>query len=698
MKITKAQSGQIVGGALKSTISLNDLDKAFPELFGVDASPTTANVYSTVSWMYRCVNLRCDTLSAIPHGLFREGDEEPLEELPAPYQDVDMERLLWLTEAARCLWGASYWEKDATLHWLNPSTMTVEVLNNQIAAFRQETTGKPATWQPDELVYLPLFGPSDDLGPGVAPADVALRAAGLAGSLLQWAESFFAHGAVPLVLLTTDQTINQNDPDLKRIGAMWDKLFGGVAKAHKTGVLSKGLTPTILSSPVKDLAIPELSDEVREDLAACFGIPITMLQQAAANYATAKEDVQGYHINTNFPEAGRIQSGMNKQLWKPLGYEFRFLTDEVEAIQQNEAEKAEGMTALMGAVTDQFDKKILTRDRAVFLAERIWDQMGMPFPEDMPDEEPEPEPAPVIVQAPPNDATDDETPQPPEPGVPPEAAQRALDMAAQMRRDLGKWARKASKRGGDCPFESDAIPDWATKTVHMRLLAEPETAFDPFLGGVKAYPMGTEKALAGGIAAIYASQLPAIIRAVRAGKMPELVALNTQLRGVLIQSLQQVAAERALAEGAALGWGIEYDELLMNSETWARERADEAVRLTQRTNQTRLQGIIGDVTSGAVLPEVAESLATRLFSDKRAEGIAAYETSSALSESSHELADSMRTAGIPVIERWLTAEDERVCPICGPLDKAVDDEWGSQFPSGPPAHVNCRCMLVVEYA
>ena len=695
MKITKAQSGQIVGGALKTTISLNDLDAAFPELFGQSANPTTAEVFRSVSWMYRCVNLRSDTLSAIPHGLFREGEEEPVEELPAPYQDVDMERLLWLTEAARCLWGVSYWEKDATLHWLNPTTMAVDVRNNELSGFHQTGKGN-ARWKPDELVYMPLFNPSDDLGPGIGPAQVALRASGLAGSLLQWAESFFAHGAVPLMLLTTEQNLNQDDPDLERIKAGWKKLFGGVVKAHDIAVLSKGLTPTVLSSPVKDLAIPDLSDEVREDLAACFGIPITMLQQAAANYATAKEDVQSYHINTNFPEAGRIQSGMNRQLWKPLGYEFRFLTDEVEAIQQNEAEKAEGLTQLMGAVTDQLDKKVLTRDRAVFLAERLWDQMGMPFPEDIPDEEPEPDPVPVIVQAPgeePNGAP----PQPTNPGTPPEA-KRSLDAATMMRKDISKWARKASKRGGDCPFESDNIPDWAAKTVHMRLLADPETAFDPFLAGVKAYPIGTEKALAEGIAAIYASQLPAIIRAVRAGKMPVLDVLNTQLRGVLIQVLQQVAAERALAEGAALGWGIEYDELLTNSETWARARADEAVRLTQRTNQARLQNIVGDVTSGAVLPEVAESLAQRLFNDRRAEGIAAYETSSALSEASHELANNMRTAGITVIERWLTAEDERVCPICGPLDKAVDDEWGSQFPSGPPAHNNCRCMLAVEYA
>jgi hypothetical protein len=39
--------------------------------------------------------------------------------------------------------------------------------------------------------------------------------------------------------------------------------------------------------------------------------------------------------------------------------------------------------------------------------------------------------------------------------------------------------------------------------------------------------------------------------------------------------------------------------------------------------------------------------------------------------------------------RWRTAEDERVCPECGPLD-------GQSWPTGegpePPLHNHCRCV------
>src|SRR5947209_1092884 len=43
---------------------------------------------------------------------------------------------------------------------------------------------------------------------------------------------------------------------------------------------------------------------------------------------------------------------------------------------------------------------------------------------------------------------------------------------------------------------------------------------------------------------------------------------------------------------------------------------------------------------------------------------------------------------------WVTAEDERVCPFCGPLDnKIISMDEIDQLESIPPAHVNCRCEL-----
>jgi len=49
--------------------------------------------------------------------------------------------------------------------------------------------------------------------------------------------------------------------------------------------------------------------------------------------------------------------------------------------------------------------------------------------------------------------------------------------------------------------------------------------------------------------------------------------------------------------------------------------------------------------------------------------------------------------GDGLVPVWITARDDRVCPICGPLDSQRYEHWRDSFPSGPPAHPNCRCGL-----
>lgn len=49
-------------------------------------------------------------------------------------------------------------------------------------------------------------------------------------------------------------------------------------------------------------------------------------------------------------------------------------------------------------------------------------------------------------------------------------------------------------------------------------------------------------------------------------------------------------------------------------------------------------------------------------------------------------------------KKWLTAEDERVCNECGPLDE-VETGMDDSFPDGPalpPHHPLCRCVVIYE--
>ena len=82
----------------------------------------------------------------------------------------------------------------------------------------------------------------------------------------------------------------------------------------------------------------------------------------------------------------------------------------------------------------------------------------------------------------------------------------------------------------------------------------------------------------------------------------------------------------------------------------------------------------------------------------RAERIARTELAAAFNRGSLE-ATLGAFPDAAVSAEWATADDERTCSICRPLDGVVVDA-GRDFEGGdgptPPAHPNCRCTLLYE--
>jgi hypothetical protein len=78
----------------------------------------------------------------------------------------------------------------------------------------------------------------------------------------------------------------------------------------------------------------------------------------------------------------------------------------------------------------------------------------------------------------------------------------------------------------------------------------------------------------------------------------------------------------------------------------------------------------------------AETVAITAATEAAAAGVRAYR-------------DGLRAEyGLEYVMVWETANDERVCPICGALHGKREDEWGGL--SGPPAHPRCRCGVRLE--
>lgn len=498
MSFTRAYGldNTILFGGTQKAVPLSMLAEAFPTLYGsLDEVADVETAYSAVPWIFRALTIRANAIAGVPWELYYGNSEEPAEN---PFVNTDMRWLIWRTAAARDLWGASYWKvalKEQALHWLNPQTMSFEheaALGKGIRWFIQTINGDETRFPAKEIVYLPTWHPNNDLGPGVAPAQVALKSAGLDFNLTQFAEKFFEHGAIPAVLLTTEQTIPE--AEVKRIRDVWDRLYQGVKNAWRTAILGRGLKPTVIGQAVKDLGMPDIDQRVMRNIAAAFEMTIAFLTGENANYATAQMDTVNFYANTVTPNCRMIESGLNNDLWSLLGLRFRFKTEAIEAMRQYEATKATAWQGLLEEVNREYESGLLSRNRAVWVAEQLWDAMSFPVAEIEDEMEPEapeePEPVPEDVQEMPEESSPEA-----------EDVQGELRMA-RLESDLRKWRRKALNRGGDCDFESEAIPDALATRVHTALLGAQEddeirSVFDGLLEGKldRFLPAGADEPL-----------------------------------------------------------------------------------------------------------------------------------------------------------------------------------------------------------
>lgn len=120
------------------------------------------------------------------------------------------------------------------------------------------------------------------------------------------------------------------------------------------------------------------------------------------------------------------------------------------------------------------------------------------------------------------------------------------------------------------------------------------------------------------------------------------------------------------------------------------------LNLTSRTQFARAfidwnRGELGGRPAG--LPQLIEAL-TPTFGPTRSEAIGITETTRVFIWSQRIAeADNPFTVGF----RWLTAADERVCPICGPRHGEVRRKAdGYSGGADIPAHTRCRCHEVPE--
>ena len=129
---------------------------------------------------------------------------------------------------------------------------------------------------------------------------------------------------------------------------------------------------------------------------------------------------------------------------------------------------------------------------------------------------------------------------------------------------------------------------------------------------------------------------------------------------------------------------------------YARAYRYEWIKGINNTTRKQVQQAVSNwIGSGDPLKNLEKQIAP-IFGKVRAEMIASTEVTRVFADANQAAWKSTGFVGGKV---WMTSKDDRVCPICSPMqgkEVALNNYFPSDMGGGyksPPAHVRCRCWL-----
>lgn len=283
----------------------------------------------TVSAVFSCVRIIAETVASLPlHVLERTagGGKRLAKELPL-YRQLHSQPNSWQTsfewreQAVMhvALWGDAFDELvPGQIVPLHPSRMKTERIENGKLRYKyREEKGTETVY--DEAKILQIRGPSDDGVNGLSIVEECKDAIALARACELHGARFFAAGARPGFVLSTEGQLNAEAREALR--SQWDRRHGGVGNSHNTAVLTGGLKPyDIPQASNTDSQFIELRRYQLEEIARLFRCPGWLLGLGAGGPQAEIEFV----THTILPWLRRFESAFTRDL---IGDDDRYLVE-----------------------------------------------------------------------------------------------------------------------------------------------------------------------------------------------------------------------------------------------------------------------------------------------------------------------------------------------------------------------------------
>jgi len=305
----------------------------------------------------RAVDIIAGAVVAYPYGIYR-GEAEVTEQ----NELGGWESLLWSITTDWLVFGAWYVLLERNQFGvLKPRRLlptSIEPKYNQatgqVTAFERTTQAGRVILPADQVVYDQAPNPFAELGPGSSALDRAMNAAGIGDAQAKMLKSYYERGA-PMTLFSYSGVIDQSEG--KALTDWWNNIIRRGQQAYKAVLMRGDVKPQVFGSNARDAFTPEIIAWVRQEICIAFGIPVSVMESSAANFATAESDRAVLQENTVRPLINRVFAAWNGQYYSKQGLELWAEHDATNAASVAFLNKAKALSELVG-------KPVLTIDEA----------------------------------------------------------------------------------------------------------------------------------------------------------------------------------------------------------------------------------------------------------------------------------------------------------------------------------------------
>lgn len=317
---------------------VNPADMVFGHDQSVFAPQEYGNYIATSNGVYACATQRAQYLSSLPLKLYKVSVTGKKTEVTSGSlynlmgkvnQHWSLNRLLQMTELARCLWGQSFWflergnnarGEPQEIWWGRPDrVMVIPDPVNYIRgyAYNPLTSTLPITYEPQEVIWSKFSNPIDEYS-GLSPLAAARLSADYASAAMLGNKRLFDNGIMQGGVIAPKTKDNSEiglftETQAREIEKVLDQRMRGVDKAHGWSVLR-------FDADMKPLGINPREAEFLgglawslEDIARAYKWPLDLIG-GRRTYENVGEARKAAWTGCILPEAAEISADMTEQL------------------------------------------------------------------------------------------------------------------------------------------------------------------------------------------------------------------------------------------------------------------------------------------------------------------------------------------------------------------------------------------------